>query len=54
MRRLADRLCDAMPAEHTSFLRSLKNSYSNDKYFLCHAGVRQGFPLERKREEDLL
>ena len=34
----ADRLRDAMPAEHTSFLRSLKDSYSNEKYFLCHAG----------------
>ena len=33
MRRLADRLCDAMPAEHTSFLRSLKNSLqSNPSY----------------------
>ena len=50
----ADRLRDAMPAEHTSFLRSLKNSYSTDKYFLCHAGVRPGVPLERQREEDLL
>jgi serine/threonine protein phosphatase 1 len=50
----ADRLRDAMPAEHTSFLRSLKTSYSNDKYFLCHAGVRPGVALERQREEDLL
>ena len=50
----ANRLRDAMPAEHTSFLRSLKNSYSNDKYFLCHAGVRPGVPLDRQREEDLL
>ena len=28
MRRLADRLCDAMPAVYTSFLRSLKNSFA--------------------------
>jgi serine/threonine protein phosphatase 1 len=50
----ANRLRDAMPVEHTSFLRSLKNSYSNNKYFLCHAGVRPGVPLERQRDEDLL
>jgi serine/threonine protein phosphatase 1 len=50
----ADRLRDAMPVEHTSFLRSLKTSHSNDKYFLCHAGVRPGIPLERQRDEDLL
>jgi serine/threonine protein phosphatase 1 len=50
----ADRLRDAMPAEHRSFLRSLKTSYSNDKYFLCHAGVRPGVPLEQQSEEDLL
>jgi serine/threonine protein phosphatase 1 len=50
----ADRLRDAMPAEHMSFLRSLKTSHSNDKYFFCHAGVRPGVPLERQRDEDLL
>ncbi len=50
----AERLRVAIPAEHMSFLRSLKTSYSNDKYFLCHAGVRPGAPLERQNDEDLL
>jgi serine/threonine protein phosphatase 1 len=50
----ADRLRAAIPAEHMSFLRSLKTSHSNDKYFLCHAGVRPGVPLERQSDEDLL
>jgi serine/threonine protein phosphatase 1 len=47
-------LRDAMPTEHTRFLQSLKTSYSHGKYFLCHAGVRPGVPLERQNDEDLL
>jgi serine/threonine protein phosphatase 1 len=50
----ADRLRDALPAEHMSFLLSLKTSLSHGKYFLCHAGVRPGVPLERQSDEDLL
>jgi Calcineurin-like phosphoesterase len=50
----ADRLRAAMPAEHTVFLQSLKISHSHGKYFLCHAGVRPGVPLERQSDEDLL
>ena len=50
----ADRLRAALPAEHLSFLHSLKTSFSHGKYFLCHAGVRPGVPLESQQEEDLL
>jgi serine/threonine protein phosphatase 1 len=50
----AERLRVAIPAQHMSFLRSLKTSHSNDKYFFCHAGVRPGVPLERQNDEDLL
>ena len=50
----ADRLRAALPAEHLSFLQSLKTSLSHGKYFLCHAGVRPGVPLESQQEEDLL
>jgi serine/threonine protein phosphatase 1 len=50
----ADRLREAMPAEHMNFLRSLRISYNTDKYFLCHAGVRPGVPLERQSDDDLL
>ena len=50
----AERLRAAMPAEHMRFLQSLKISHSHDKYFLCHAGVRPGVPLERQSVEDLL
>jgi serine/threonine protein phosphatase 1 len=50
----ADRLHAALPAAHVSFLQSLKTSLTCGKYFLCHAGVRPGVPLERQSEEDLL
>jgi serine/threonine protein phosphatase 1 len=50
----ADRLRAALPAEHLSFLQSLKTSLSHGQYFLCHAGVRPGVPLESQQEEDLL
>jgi serine/threonine protein phosphatase 1 len=36
------------------FLGSLKTSVAAGKYFLCHAGVRPGVPLEQQSEEDLL
>ena len=44
----------AVPEEHLRFLGSLKLSMSVGEYFLCHAGVRPGIPLERQRAEDLL
>jgi serine/threonine protein phosphatase 1 len=50
----AQRLRAAMPAEHMSFLQLLKISHSHNKYFLCHAGVRPGMPLERQSDQDLL
>jgi serine/threonine protein phosphatase 1 len=50
----ADRLRAALPEDHLSFLQSLKTSLSHGKYFLCHAGVRPGVPLESQQEEDLL
>lgn len=50
----ADRLRAALPAEHVNFLQSLKTSFGHGKYFLCHAGVRPGVPLERQSDQDLL
>jgi serine/threonine protein phosphatase 1 len=44
----------AVPQGHLSFLASLKLSMSVGDYFLCHAGVRPGVPLEHQRAEDLL
>jgi len=41
----------AVPDEHFKFLASLKASIITRKYFLCHAGVRPGIPLERQSVE---
>jgi serine/threonine protein phosphatase 1 len=51
---VARRLREALPAVHVDFLQSLKSSFSHGKYFLCHAGVRPGVPLEQQDEHDLL
>lgn len=50
----AHALRETVPQDHLNFLSSLKLSISIGGYFLCHAGVRPGVPLERQREEDLL
>jgi len=47
-------LREALPREHVAFLRSLRNSYTHGRFFLCHAGVRPGVPLNKQRDEDLL
>jgi serine/threonine protein phosphatase 1 len=44
----------ALSPEHMKFLAALKTSLFVGRYFLCHAGVRPGVPLERQSEEDLL
>lgn len=50
----AERLRTAMPASHLAFLGSLKTSLLHGRFFLCHAGVRPGVPLEEQTEHDLL
>lgn len=50
----AARLRAALPDSHLLFLRSLKLSLQHGRYFLCHAGVRPGVPLDRQSEHDLL
>ena len=44
----------ALPASHLAFLGSLRTSMTVGNYFLCHAGVRPGVPLQRQAEQDLL
>jgi serine/threonine protein phosphatase 1 len=44
----------AVPKKHLDFLSSLKNCISIGGYFLCHAGVRPGVPLDRQNIDDLL
>lgn len=44
----------ALPEAHFEFLASLTTSVVIGRYFMCHAGVRPGVPLERQSVEDLL
>jgi serine/threonine protein phosphatase 1 len=50
----AELLRAAMPREHVGFLRSLRMSFTHGPFFLCHAGVRPGVPLDKQRDEDLM
>ena len=50
----AAQLRQALTQQHRDFLASLKTSVVVGRYFLCHAGVRPGVPLDRQREDDLL
>ena len=45
--KAAEALRAALPPAHLEFVRSLWTSLSVGKYFMCHAGVRPGIPLER-------
>ena len=52
--RAAEQLRAALTPEQTRFLAALRTSFSVGRYFICHAGVRPGVPLEQQSEEDLL
>jgi Calcineurin-like phosphoesterase len=52
--RAAEQLRAALTPEETKFLASLRMSLSVGRYFICHAGVRPGIPLEQQSQEDLL
>jgi serine/threonine protein phosphatase 1 len=50
----ANLLQEKVPQAHFEFLKSLKTSTSSESFFLCHAGVRPGIPLDRQDARDLL
>ena len=52
--QVAQALRAAVPQAHLDFVTSLRTSLSIGPYFLCHAGVRPGIPLDRQSEDDLL
>jgi serine/threonine protein phosphatase 1 len=54
LREAADLLRAKVPEAHLQFLSSLQASASSRSFFLCHAGVRPGVPLERQTARDLL
>jgi serine/threonine protein phosphatase 1 len=53
-REAANVLREKVPETHFEFLSSLRTSASSGSYFLCHAGVRPGIPLDRQNAKDLL
>ena len=50
----AEQLGATLSPEHVEFLSSLKLSLTVGRFFLCHAGVRPGVPLDHQNEQDLL
>lgn len=50
----SDMLQSTVPREHLAFLASLRTFITTGRYFLCHAGVRPGVPLDRQESRDLL
>ncbi len=52
--RASEALHTTLTLEEKRFLASLRPALSVGGYFICHAGVRPGVPLERQSEEDLL
>jgi serine/threonine protein phosphatase 1 len=43
-----------LPEDHLEFLLGLSLYYETDNYIFVHAGLRDGIPLEKQSEEDLL
>jgi len=50
----AKQLRAALLPAHVNFLKSLKPSFSTERFFLCHAGIRPGVAFAEQKEEDLL
>lgn len=50
---LAQRMREAIPAEHIAFLRSRPSQFAFGDYLFVHAGIRPGVPLERQDSADL-
>jgi len=45
---------DALPEEHLAWFESLPLSFSDDKRFFVHAGIRHGVPFEQQKREEML
>lgn len=48
-----ERARERVPADHESFLRSLRNSAALHGYFFAHAGIRPGVALDLQSPSDL-
>jgi serine/threonine protein phosphatase 1 len=54
LKRAQVELRHSMPREHGDFYRGLRLTHEEGDFFLVHAGVRPGVPLEAQRDNDLL
>lgn len=54
LKGLHQALVDAVPAEHKTFLRTLKTHHVEGDYFFSHAGLRPGIPIDRQDPHDLM
>jgi serine/threonine protein phosphatase 1 len=45
---------EAIPEEHLAWFDSLPLSFSDDKRFFVHAGIRPGTPLDQQNREEML
>ncbi len=52
--QLRQQLAEKMPAADRAFLEALPLSMQFGDYFLCHAGIRPGVPLDTQDPHDLL
>ncbi len=52
--RFIETVQSAVPARHIEFLESLPVSISLGDFFLVHAGIVPGRPIDEQRDEDLL
>ena len=43
-----------VPDEHLAFLKGLPSSYQTEHFFMVHAGIRPGVPLDDQVEDDLI
>lgn len=50
---LIEKLRDAVPEEHLTFMENLPSSFTCGDFFFVHAGVRPGVPLDQQRDQDL-
>jgi len=50
----AEQLRKALTDQQMDFLNELKTSLVVGKFFLCHAGIRPGVPLDSQDDDDLL
>jgi serine/threonine protein phosphatase 1 len=54
LERFHSELRDAVPPEHSRFIKSCDFSASFGDFFFCHAGIRPRVPLERQNPDDLI